>query len=261
MEALIVDGQNGHNWKETTPVLKKLLEETGLFQVDVATSPAKGQDLSGFRPRFADYAVVISNYNGQDWSDETKKDFEAYMRAGGGFVSYHAADNPFPKWAAYNEMIGVAGWGNQQGAVLRWRDGKIVRDETPGKSGHHGQRHVFQIIDRDLKHPVTKGLPEKWTHNTDELYDTMRGPAHVDVLSTAFSMKEMAGTEENEPMLMVNRFGKGRSFHTTLGHDLEAMRCVGFIVTFQRGTEWAGTGRVTQKVPKDFPTADKVSLR
>jgi hypothetical protein len=40
------------------------------------------------------------------------------------------------------------------------------------------------------------------------------------------------------------------------------MRSVGFIVTYQRGTEWAATGRVTQvEVPDDFPTADKVSLR
>ena len=29
----------------------------------------------------------------------------------------------------------------------------------------------------------------------------------------------------------------------------------------RRGTEWAATGRVTQKVPKDFPTADTVSYR
>ena len=42
IRALIVDGQNNHAWQETTPVLKKLLEETGLFQVDVATSPPGG---------------------------------------------------------------------------------------------------------------------------------------------------------------------------------------------------------------------------
>jgi type 1 glutamine amidotransferase len=50
-------------------------------------------------------------------------------------------------------------------------------------------------------------------------------------------------------------------FHTTLGHDVAAMQCVGFIATLQRGAEWAATGNVTQKVPNDFPTADRVSLR
>jgi type 1 glutamine amidotransferase len=50
-------------------------------------------------------------------------------------------------------------------------------------------------------------------------------------------------------------------FHTALGHGPEALSCVGFIVTLQRGTEWAATGKVTQKMPADFPTADRVSVR
>jgi type 1 glutamine amidotransferase len=62
-------------------------------------------------------------------------------------------------------------------------------------------------------------------------------------------------------MLMALSWGKGRIFHTTLGHDALALSCVGFIATFQRGTEWAATGRVTQKVPQNFPTADTVSYR
>jgi type 1 glutamine amidotransferase len=61
-------------------------------------------------------------------------------------------------------------------------------------------------------------------------------------------------------MLMAIRYGQGRVFHTTLGHNEESMLDVGFVVTFDRGTEWAATGRVTQKVPENFPTADKVSL-
>ncbi len=85
------------------------------------------------------------------------------------------------------------------------------------------------------------------------------------VLASALSTKESGGSGEHEPMLMAIRFGEGRVFHTALGHnngkDLTAQKCVGFITTFQRGTEWAATGKVTQKVPTDFPTADKVSLR
>ena len=86
-KALIVDGQNGHNWKNTTPVLKKLLEETGLFTVDVATSPAKGQDMSGFKPKFAEYNVVVRNYQGDDWPEATQKalvDYVARRRRAGG---------------------------------------------------------------------------------------------------------------------------------------------------------------------------------
>jgi len=103
-------------------------------------------------------------------------------------------------------------------------------------------------------------------HAKDELYDRLRGPAEkVTVLASAFSAKETKGSGEHEPLLMVIRYGKGRVFHTALGHnngaDLTAQRCVGFIVTLQRGAEWAATGRVTQKVPADFPAADKISSR
>jgi uncharacterized protein len=66
-------------------------------------------------------------------------------------------------------------------------------------------------------------------------------------------------THQQEPMLLTIRYGKGRVFHTTLGHSAESMLDVGFVVTLDRGAEWAATGRVTQSVPANFPTADAVS--
>ena len=115
---------------------------------------------------------------------------------------------------------------------------------------------------RDPNHPIAKGLPRVWTHAADELYDSLCGPAkELAVVGTAHSDPNNKGTNEEEPMLMTIRYSKGRIFHTTLGHDVPAMQCVGFIVTLQRGTEWAATGKVTQKVPKDFPTAEQASVR
>ena len=81
------------------------------------------------------------------------------------------------------------------------------------------------------------------------------------VLATALSDKANRGTGHDEPMLMVLSYGKGRIFHTVMGHDTAALNCVGFMTTYQRGVEWAATGNVTQKVPADFPTADKTSTR
>src|SRR5438270_13488644 len=66
LKALIIDGQNNHNWKSTTPLLKQYLEETGLFAVRVVTSPPD-KELKDFRPKFADHQVVVSNYNGVAW--------------------------------------------------------------------------------------------------------------------------------------------------------------------------------------------------
>jgi type 1 glutamine amidotransferase len=266
IKVLIVDGQNNHAWKETTPVLKGLLEETGRFTVQVATTPPKGADMSSFQPNFAAHGVVVSNYNGDAWPAATERAFEKYVREGGGFVSYHAADNAFPEWKAYQQMTAVGGWGNRQspefGPMLRWSSGKIRLDNNPGACGHHGARLPFQVTLRDAEHPIMQGLPAVWMHVADELYDSLCGPAeNVTVLATAHSDPANKGTGEDEPMLMAIRYGKGRVFHTALGHDTAAMRCLGFIVTFQRGVEWAATGKVTQKPPQDFPTATGTRVR
>jgi type 1 glutamine amidotransferase len=147
--------------------------------------------------------------------------------------------------------------------MVRYRDGKVVLDDSPGRGGTHGPQHAFQVVTRERHHPIMAGLPEKWMHAKDELYSKLRGPArNMTVLATAYADPAKKGTGEHEPALMTIRFGQGRVFHTVLGHAPEQMRCVGFIVTYLRGTEWAATGRVTQvDVPDDFPTADEVSLR
>lgn len=270
-KVLIIDGQNNHDWKTTTPVLKKYLEETGLFDVTVLTSPPKGsppESWSAFAPKFTDYKVVVMNYNGELWPAPVCEAFQEYMMRGGGMVSYHAADNAFPDWQAYNEMIGIGGWGGRNeasGPTLPYILGKWVPDhDRKGPGGHHGKQHPFVIAIRNERHPITLGLPDRWMHAQDELYDSLRGPAPtlvMKLLATAYSAPEFDGTGLDEPALMTIMYGKGRVFHTTLGHGGDALRCVGFIVTLQRGTEWAATGKVTQKVPADFPTTEKISLR
>ena len=267
LKVLIVDGQNNHDWKSTTPVMKRILEESGVFAVDVATSPAASADMRGFNPDFSAYNVVLTNYNGDAWSQKTQDALVNYMRSGGGMVVVHAADNSFPEWGEFNKMIALGGWGNRDekwGPYIRWRDGKIVRDATPGRGGSHGKQHEYTIVTRDPKHPIMKGLPAQWLHAKDELYDRLRGPAeNLTVLATAYSDTSTGGTGENEPMLMTIRYGKGRVFHTAMGHDASSISCVGFITTFLRGTEWAATGKVnrTAAIPKDFPSKNAVSVR
>jgi type 1 glutamine amidotransferase len=270
VRVMLLDGESGgtyHKWRLTSPLLKKVLDETGLFAVDVVTAPPAGSDVNGFAPDFSRYQVVVMNYDAPDerWPAPLKTSFETYVKNGGGLVAVHAADNAFPQWTAFNEMIGVGGWRDRnEAAGPFWyvRDGRVVSDATAGAAGSHGIRTPYAIDMREPQHPIMKGLPSRWMHQGDELYARLRGPGkNMTVLATAFSDPANKGSGHDEPQLMTITFGRGRVFHTTLGHDVNAMSSVDFVVTLQRGTEWAATGAVTQKVPASFPSATTVSYR
>ena len=250
IRVMIIDGESGgpyHKWQLVTPVLKKQLDDTRLFQVDIVTAPPANGDFSRFKPEFSKYQAVVFNYDAPDerWPADAKTTFEQYMKDG--------------------EMIGVGGWrGRTEQAGPFWyvANGKVVSDRTPGNAGSHGMRVPFQLTVREPNHPITKGLPSVWMHQGDELYAALRGPGqNMTVLATAYSDPANRGSGHDEPQLLVLSYGKGRIFHSTLGHDVNALSSVDFVTTFQRGTEWAATGAVTQKIPTTFPTADTVSYR
>ena len=271
IKVLIVDGQNNHNWQATTPLMKKALEESGHFTVDVATTPAKPKNtkeeqdaykaaMAKFTPEFSKYAVVLSNYNGDMWPEATRKALDEYLSSGkGGLVIVHAANNSFTGWVEYNEMIAM-GWrdnkfGDRLIADSNGQEKRVPKGQGPGAG--HGPKHAFPVTIRDAKHAITQGMPAEWMHASDELYHGMRGPANnVHLLATAYSDKAKGGTGEHEPMIWTVTYGKGRVFHTPMGHDLEAMQCVGFVATLQRGTEWAATGEVTIPLSANFPTKE-----
>ena len=287
INVLIIDGQNNHNqWPKITYILKKQLEQTGLFSVAVSRSGYtwKGEEFISafpieglpatialekpktdpdFKPDFSTYDVVICNFgwNAAPWPTETQKAFETYMENGGGLVVFHAADNSFPKWDAYNKMIGLGGWGDRtekDGPYVYYNDaGELVRDETPGPGGAHGPQSEYQVQIRNAEHPITKGMPAVWMHTKDELYNSLRGPAeNMEILATAYADPNNKGTGRHEPALMTLTYGKGRIFHNIMGHADYSVNCVGFMTSMLRGTEWAATGRVSQEIPEDFPTAD-----
>ena len=166
---MLLDGQNNHDWRATTPVLKKVLDETGLFDTTIVTAPEIASvEFAAFKPDFSRYRAVVMNYNNgidgkaPEWGDELKASFEQFVSNGGGVVSIHGADNAFPHWKAFNDMIGVGGWGGRDeksGPLWYYKDGKAVSDETPGRAGAHGARLPFLVTVRQ-DHPDHQGAAE-----------------------------------------------------------------------------------------------------
>ncbi len=215
LSALIVDGVNNHDWAAATRAIQNILEGTGRFAVDVCTFPCA--------PNFARYNVVIDNFNSgftpdsPRWPRATEDALERYVRSGGGLVVYHAANNAFHDWAAFNDMAGLL-WRDPSfgpGLGIGPRDKVFLIPKGAGLPPGHGPRHDFEIFVRDANNPITSGLPAHWLHPSEQLTHGQHGPARgLTVLTYAFSEISRQG----EPMDWIHNFGKGRVYVTMLGH-------------------------------------------
>ena len=271
LKALIISGQNNHNWQVSHRVLKLILEQSSMFEADILLTPSKGGDMSKFNPQFEEYDVVVLDYNGDRWSKATDEAFLQYVKRGGGVVVYHAADNAFADWEEFNKIIALGGWegrNEKSGPYYYLVDGKPVLDNAAGTGGSHGAQREYPMHCRNAKHPITKGLPDGWKHGRDEMYDRMRGPANItDLLYSGFADAKTGGSGREEPLIFTVDYGKARIFHIMLGHcgptpeNNPAMQCAGFQTLLLRGAEWAATGKVKQAVPSDFPTANECRFR
>lgn len=247
IRVLIVDGQQNHNWKLTTPELKVQLQAGGLCTVDVATTPPAGSPAAAwaaFSPKFGSYDVVVLNYFGEDWPSATLDGLIQFVHNGGGLATFHAGGSSFAKNDAYNRMIGLAWRSADVGdAVALDKNEKVVRTAAgKGTATGHSAIVPFTVVTRAPAHPIMRGLPSKWEHVRDEMYHSMRGvPDQLEILATALSPL----TGLNEPMAWTVKYGRGRVFGTALGHDVTAMRDPGFTTLMVHGIEWAATGNVT----------------
>ena len=243
IRTLIVSGANNHDWAWTTPRLVNLLNKSGKFDCQVTYNPIKRLA----RPAGLEmFQLFVLDYNGPRWGEAGEQAFLKAVHNGAGVVVIHAANNAFPGWVEYEKLVGHL-----------WREGTS-----------HGKFHSFdvKIVDRD--HPVTSDLSDLIAH-PDELY---HGLVHMHdaehrILATALSSKESGGSGREEPMIMVGAYGKGRVFHTPLGHvwkggqGRESFLDARFRDLIARGSEWAATGKVTTggAAPNQLSSAEQAA--
>ncbi len=234
VRVLIISGHNNHDWRSTTPFLKKLLLRPGRFDVRVNESP------SGLSARtLAPYDLLVLDYMGPDWGQAARTAVEQFVASGKGIVAVHGASYAF----SGNDVLGD---GHVRTGLVEpvWEEYAKIVGGVWTDSTAHGDRHSFKVEFTEQDHPITEGL-DRWFWATDELYHNQRMQPTANVLATAYDDPGKRGTGEREPILWTVDYGKGRVFYTALGHNIAAMSEPGFIATFLRGCEWAATGKVT----------------
>nr|WP_299074365.1 ThuA domain-containing protein [uncultured Allomuricauda sp.] len=268
---LIVDGFSNHDWKQTSNMVKTILENSGFFEVSISTIPpeSKKEEWKTWRPKFKKYDVVIQNSNNIHdknlrWPTKVEKSLEKYVKSGGGLYILHSANNAFADWPEYNLMIGL-GWRTaKEGVALQVKEsGEVIQIPIgEGKATYHGPRND-EVINILTEHPINNGFPEAWKTPDMELYKYARGPAqNLTVLSYAKEKK----TNINWPVEWVIAYGKGRVYNSSMGHLWKgetypvSYQCVGFQTTLIRATEWLAKGSVSYRVPDNFPSASEISL-
>ena len=270
IKVLVIGGQNNHDWAKSTPFMEGILNEAGHFEVTVDNAPprdAPQEQWDAWQPKFTDFDCILLDYNGQMWPERVKNDFVSYVRAGGGAVVIHAANNSFPGWKEYEDMVGLLWRGPSYGESLFVDDsGKVVREPPgEGRGMGHGSQYDWMMTTRDTEHPITQGMPVHWQHKMDELYHGQRGPAeNVHILLTAYSDPEggRGGTGKHEPIVWWVPYGQGKAVTNVMGHvgGLDPMKCVGFQVLLRRACEWAAAGNCVTPIPDNFPTAEATSI-
>jgi hypothetical protein len=230
-------------------ILEKELTGSTLFQVTTFPVRNNAADLTALTSKITSSRVIILDNVTRNQLMDLSETVKHVVAAGGGLImighSQDAIDFVEPK-----------------------QFGEIAPDSSPsiasapsGDIHTTSSTHPIRVIIQDSENPIVKGMPRSWMHVPEELDRlSLERTTNFSVLATA-SYDPADNGKNQEPVMWVRDYGKGRVFGTEMGDDLEAFRCVGFITTLQRATEWAATGHVTQKLPDTFPSENTLSER
>ena len=189
---LLTGGQREHHgYRDQAFYLANLLEDTGRYRVTICEDAAVLET-----PSLAKYALIVVNADRRDpefqFTEAQQTALLDAVRGGLGYVSIHGADNAAKDWLPeWREMLG--GVFSHQGLP----DGKV-------------KKGTYAIHIADTNNPITRGLDDFVLK--DELYYQMQMQPDVKPLATT----TLDG--EDWPVAWTRVFGKGRIFHTPLGH-------------------------------------------
>ena len=226
VRVLIFSGQNNHDWKATTPALKKVLVDAGRFTVEVNEHPERCTAAT-----LARFDVVLSNWNTfgncgvKDWPAETQRAYLDFVRSGKGTVSVHAGSSSFYDWPEYQQIAGAS-----------WKLGQTS----------HNAPHTFTVKPAAVDHPITRGMKPFTT--TDELW----------LKPGVLPMAVVLATAEGQPVALVtSNLARAAASRCCWGTMRSSWRTPVFGDLLLRGTEWAATGRVTVPEFKSQPLNEK----
>ena len=208
---LLVTGQDypGHLWRQTTPVVRSFLEQDSRLAVTVIEDPK----LLG-STALDQYDTIVLHF--MNWEQpapgpEARERLCRRVSEGTGLALLHFACGAFQDWPEFAQLAG--------------------RVWDPKLRGHDPYRR-FEVTFTDGEHPITRGLHA--FSIVDELYTCLTGNKPIQILAEARSIVD----GRDYPMAFIHQYGRGRVFHSVLGHDAQALRTPGAASLLRRGCAW-----------------------
>lgn len=215
---LIVSGSDTfHDWRRATPQLRNILEDSGRFDVRVV----EDAEALGVPAVTSRYRTIILNGQTAASSSSLRANLARYVKRGGGLVAIHWAIDNFRSWRGFTNVLGRS-----------WQEGRSVEE--------HGSFHVIPSL--GTANPIVRGMKTWDTVEAEAIHYRLRGKSDIEVLATAPSLK----TGETAPVMIVHRYGRGRTFFTPLGHSIAARADPRWQAMILRAVEWTATGSVKE---------------
>lgn len=207
---IVWGGWNGHQPKACVDIFAPWLSEQG-FDVEIATTLDAYLDTE----KMTTLSLVIQSWTMGQITPQQEKGLLDAVRAGVGLAGWHGGlSDAFRANPAYEFMVGGS------------------------FAGHPGGIIDYDVHFAKRDDPITKGLADFRMHS--EQYYMLMDPSVEVLATTTFSGKAVpaiAGVVM--PVVWKKLYGKGRVFHSTIGHVAADFNVPEARTIMQRGMLWA----------------------